>query len=227
MKNKNHLIYLYFFLSVFHIGTRLGFLAHFQLPSKALLMPVLAVWFLSNTTKSLGSSRNMLGIALVFSFLGDVLLGLVSQLGEHFFLLGLVCFFMTHLLYILVFWNFSSEKRGLLQQNKTLAIPFFLFFIAINTYLHTSLNPVLQIAVPLYSLAIIVMVLASLNLHHRLPQPLSRILFLGALSFMISDLILAINAFKEPVAFAPVWIMITYLGGQYLIIKGCLGVLRG
>jgi uncharacterized membrane protein YhhN len=47
--------------------------------------------------------------------------------------------------------------------------------------------------------------------------------FAGAISFMISDSLLAINKFMQPLAiYAGLAIMLTYLLAQYLIVEGVL-----
>jgi len=45
---------------------------------------------------------------------------------------------------------------------------------------------------------------------------------IGALIFMLSDTMLAINKFLEPIAYANVLIMITYIVAQYLIVSGLI-----
>lgn len=44
----------------------------------------------------------------------------------------------------------------------------------------------------------------------------------GAVLFMLSDSIIALDVFKEKVDHAPVWIMSTYGLGQFMIITGLL-----
>ena len=48
------------------------------------------------------------------------------------------------------------------------------------------------------------------------------LVFLGALFFMLSDSILALNKFYEPLAYSNISIMLTYAIAQYLIIFGIL-----
>jgi uncharacterized membrane protein YhhN len=64
------------------------------------------------------------------------------------------------------------------------------------------------------------MVLSAMNNFGKVPKKAFLNSFLGALLFMVSDSIIAINTFVFPVAFAGVFIMILYISGQYFIAKG-------
>jgi uncharacterized membrane protein YhhN len=46
--------------------------------------------------------------------------------------------------------------------------------------------------------------------------------FGGATLFMISDSLIAINRFLEPLPRVGIWVMITYIAAQYLILTGLL-----
>jgi uncharacterized membrane protein YhhN len=46
------------------------------------------------------------------------------------------------------------------------------------------------------------------------------LVFAGAISFMLSDSLLAINKFMQPLPLAGLAIMFTYILAQYLIVEG-------
>ena len=48
------------------------------------------------------------------------------------------------------------------------------------------------------------------------------LVFLGAIFFMISDSILALNKFHQPIPWSNISIMVTYAMAQYLIVIGVL-----
>jgi uncharacterized membrane protein YhhN len=48
------------------------------------------------------------------------------------------------------------------------------------------------------------------------------LVFVGAIFFMISDSLLALNKFHEPLPFSNISIMLTYSIAQYLIVLGIL-----
>jgi len=93
------------------------------------------------------------------------------------------------------------------------------------TFLWKDLPQDLKIPVFIYSLAIGAMVVSVLNLSGKIPQRAFLMMLIGALLFMISDSIIAINKFSLSVAipFPSIWIMTFYLAGQYLIVRGSIG----
>ena len=80
----------------------------------------------------------------------------------------------------------------------------------------------MQVPVLIYSLAIMTMLLACLNLNGKIPSNIFKILFAGAFLFMISDTFIALNKFKSAdfnIPLARIWIMSLYLLGQYLMVR--------
>ena len=71
---------------------------------KLLLMPVLLVYFWTNTkSKKYAVSTSLITVALIFSWLGDFFLLKEKNSSNLFFLLGMVSFLITHILYIIFF----------------------------------------------------------------------------------------------------------------------------
>jgi uncharacterized membrane protein YhhN len=54
------------------------------------------------------------------------------------------------------------------------------------------------------------------------PKPASIYLFTGAISFVLSDSILAFNKFYQPVPLSGFLIMATYLYAQWALVRSCL-----
>jgi uncharacterized membrane protein YhhN len=87
------------------------------------------------------------------------------------------------------------------------------------------LYPVLgdmRIPVVVYAVTITSMVLNALFRYGRTTATSFGLVMAGAILFMISDSILAINRFLDPVSHASGWVMLTYILAQYLIIRGLL-----
>ena len=78
------------------------------------------------------------------------------------------------------------------------------------------------ITVLVYSTAIAVMVTFAINRFKRVNDKSFALVFVGAMLFMFSDSIIAINKFLHPFTTAGIFIMILYISGQYLIAKGML-----
>lgn len=183
--------------------------------SKPLLLPALIGYFLSSV-----KTRNyyFLG-ALVFCWAGDVLL--MFQ-GEMFFIGGLGAFLTGHVLYIICYrqLRYVNSNTGLLATQK---MRFSLPIILAGTGLVTILFPYLggmKLPVMIYALVITVMAMQALFRYGFTSSKSFILIFTGALFFMLSDSLLAINKFMKPLPLASLFIMTTYLLAQYLIVEG-------
>ena len=85
------------------------------------------------------------------------------------------------------------------------------YTVFIVNYLSPHLGE-MQIAVYLYMAVIMAMAAAALTGRNNHP-----LVALGALMFVLSDSLIAINRFVEPVPGARYWIMSLYYGAQYLL----------
>ncbi|MHC0444835.1 lysoplasmalogenase [Flavobacterium sp. 3-218] len=166
-------------------------------------------------------SQNILLAALALSWLGDVIL-LFTDLGEIYFILGLVFFLTAHIIYCILF---NRQKRIRKKQNKPV---FILGSILIAVYLIgmvAVLMPYLgdlEIPVSIYASVISIMLLFAFNGFLVWEKPGNQLVFLGAIFFIASDSILAVNKFYAPIPKSSFFIMLTYLLAQYLIVVGVL-----
>ncbi|MCP4883597.1 MAG: lysoplasmalogenase [Flavobacteriales bacterium] len=177
-----------------------------QTISKPLIIPALAAFYVAGS-----KSRNKLYIlALIFSFLGDVLLLDKSNL----FLFGIAAFLITQLLYIAIFSKGLANSS--LGKKIGALFPFSLFFILLIRILKPGLNDFL-IPVIIYGLAISLFGSVSLLRYLVKKNGTSMVLLIGAILFILSDSMIALNKFHEPRAYYSVSIMLTYILAQYLI----------
>ncbi|MNK80851.1 YhhN-like protein [compost metagenome] len=166
-------------------------------------------------------SQNILLAALTLSWLGDVTL-LFSDLGEIYFILGLVFFLTAHIVYCVLF---NKQKRIRKKQNKPLfifgSVLIAFYLIGMVSFLMPYLGK-LEIPVSIYASVISVMLLFALNGFLVWEKPGNQLVFFGAIFFIISDSILAVNKFYAPIPKSSFFIMLTYLLAQYLIVVGVL-----
>ena len=188
--------------------------------TKPLLIPLLAIWFFFETKNAIPVFRNMIFVALFFSWAGDTLLMFVPSKGEQFFLLGLVSFLTAHILYATAFFKNVNWGNGFLKKNWWAIIPFILIYLLINYFLIPTVSKAMQAPVMIYGGVIMLMAIAALNRKDAVAQNTFQLVFLGALIFMVSDIILAFNKFYAPIEYASFLIMSTYLLGQFCIVKG-------
>ena len=155
-------------------------------------------------------------LALVFSLLGDVLLMFVAT-SEHFFMLGLVAFLTAHVMYVLLFLKHRNTKNSPFGFIAVLLIYAACLFYFLKAGLGNMLIPVV-----VYMIVILAMATTAYLRKHKVTMRSYGLVFLGALFFMASDSILALNKFYQPVLWSNISIMVTYAIAQYLLVIGIL-----
>ncbi|MBL0745062.1 lysoplasmalogenase [Chryseolinea lacunae] len=172
---------------------------------------------------SAGHRNTLVLLAIFFSLAGDVLL-MFDAGNELFFIFGLLAFLTSHLFYIFVYrqhqWPAVEDKLKGIQKIR-LAFPIVLAGTGLMVVLYDALGP-LKIPVMVYALVLVVMVLNALFRYGRTSPKSFRLVFGGAVFFMLSDSLLAINKFLTPLANSATWIMLTYIVAQYCIVSGLL-----
>jgi len=177
--------------------------------SKPFLMPLLIVLYFLSVPKVDFSYL----LALSFAFVGDVVLMLS---GKLFFIIGLVSFLLGHLLYILIVAK-HLEKQKLLNVI-IMSLLYILLDYGFISFLKPSLNN-LVIPVIIYTIVITTFsFLATLNFISK-ANKMNSYFFLGALFFIISDGLLAINKFEHSTLILNIVVMLTYVIAQFLIFK--------
>ncbi len=161
--------------------------------------------------------------AIFFSFLGDGLL-MYDHMAEIYFMAGLGAFLVAQLCYTIAYRQHRGDRTGgeiMNVQRMRLAFPIILAGTGLVIVLYPKLGELL-IPVILYAVVLILMVLSALGRMGYTSGASFWMVFAGAASFMVSDSLLAINKFLQPVGGAGFWIMLTYIGAQALIIKGLI-----
>lgn len=166
------------------------------------------------------SKRKMLFMTgLVFALLGDILLMIR---GADLFIPGLGSFLIMQVLYIFTFRidvRSSLKNTGFMQA----AIPFLLFAVVLYAILFPKLpDAVMRIAVAIYAISIAFMAWMAWLRKGFVSTKSFAYVFLGAVLFMISDSLIALDRFLLPIPFNTIWVMGTYSAAQYLIVMGIL-----
>jgi uncharacterized membrane protein YhhN len=192
---------------------------------KPLLLITLMIYYVSVNRELNQPLSPVVILALVFSWGGDVLLMVA---GEQFFIFGLISFLIAHVFYIFAFRQFraaddTNALHGL--QKVRFGFPILLYGTGLVVILYPHLGD-LSVPVLMYALVLTFMVLNALFRYQRTTTPSFTMVFGGAILFMISDSLLAVNKFIEPIPGAGFWIMSTYISAQFLIVLGLLGHYR-
>jgi uncharacterized membrane protein YhhN len=187
---------------------------------KPSLMPALLAWY----WLAAGAGQRSVWVlaALVFSCAGDTLL--LFQQEPQFFIFGLGAFLVGHLFYIFAYRQHQQEVEtdtlGNVRKLR-MAFPVLLAGIGFVVVLFPVLGS-MRMPVIVYAAVIQVMVITSIFRWGRTNTASFFLVLLGAVLFMISDSMIAINKFYTPFAHASFAIMSTYLLGQFLIVRGLL-----
>ena len=144
---------------------------------------------------------------LIFSMIGDVLLSLPVDA----FMIGLISFLIAQMIYTYAF------RAGRPFRIKFIAIlPFLIYGVTIFVILLPGLNG-MAVPVAAYILVIMIMAWQAWDQWEDKRARWALLAFIGALLFVISDTLLAVNKFGEPFAAARVLTLTTYFSAQWLI----------
>jgi sterol desaturase/sphingolipid hydroxylase (fatty acid hydroxylase superfamily)/uncharacterized membrane protein YhhN len=183
---------------------------------------VIAIFYIANYSYSTGTSgtfyshilqlKRLLLAALGLSLVGDVFL----MLPGDTFIPGLASFLVAHLFYIALFRTDTRHVRWF--PNRGALGSTLLAGAAMYGFVYGSLgDPVLKVAVAVYALVISLMAAQALGRATVLSTPQSKAVAIGALFFMLSDSLIAINRFVLPLPMAALAVLSTYYIAQILI----------
>ena len=179
---------------------------------KAVPILLLAAIVFSRTERS--RARLLFGIGLLFSAGGDIALASRFPL---YFVTGLGLFLVAHVFYIAAFQR--RPRASLRERGLPLGLIFFVVLAVAVLVLPRA--GALLVPVTAYVLAITIMGVLAAVQRHDAPA-----LFTGALLFIMSDSIIAVNKFVVTIPQAGILIMTTYYLAQFLLTRGMLGLTR-
>jgi uncharacterized membrane protein YhhN len=159
------------------------------------------------------SKMKLFALALLFSAAGDAFL---ASDGERLFVPGLASFLVTHVLYAVVF-VLATKDTATTPMSAGRKVTFAViptFAVAYSAVLWPNLGA-LAIPVMLYIAAIVAMAMLSLRV-----RPIE--VPLGAVLFMVSDSLIALEKFLWQAAWVGPLVWITYALAQLLITRGML-----
>jgi len=208
---------LFLLFAVLEIASQIFNLPNLHWVAKPMLLIFLAAYY----HQSVPSIHKTFLWALLFCWLGDVFL-LFESYQELFFMAGLGSFLMAHLLLIFSYRQLQFVEDGFQgTQRVRLSFPVILAGSGLVIVLFPKLGD-LKIPVLIYALMLTLMVVQSIFRLGRTSAKSFWLVFFGAVFFMISDSILAINKFYQPISTASVWVMATYIAAVYLIVNGVM-----
>lgn len=217
MKAKNITLFIFLIVAVIELLSKIfgwDSIGNVQITVKPLLMPSLAAYFFFSV-KQKNKLAFLIIIALLFSWTGDVML-MFEELKPIYFMLGLVSFLLAHIIYIFVFNKSSQDFKPKIFTYST-GFLLMLFGMLMLLLMWSGLGN-LKIQVTVYTSVIMIMGVSAL---FRKADGASLVL-IGAILFIASDSLLALNKFYEDFVAADFWVMLTYILAQYFIITGMI-----
>jgi len=214
---KNRFLIAYVVIALIHLVAILSENRLVADSSKVLLIPML-IGFAFQSFKNHKPVLRLLLIALFFCWAGDTLLIFTEQ-NELFFLLGLAAFLLGHIGYIFTF----RKSVDTTKPAKSLPAIYYGLPIVYAVGLLIFLLPKLgDMAIPVIAYAIVIsmMCVAAMWRWSNTTKFSFMMVTTGAIVFVISDSLIAINKFHTPFSAASILIMITYIKAQYLIVVG-------
>ncbi len=214
---RKHGLLVFILVAVVHLLAIIVDIAEIRFVTKLLLMPVLA---LTVAVASDHPKKYAITTALAFSFFGDLFL-LLEGTYPFFFIFGLLAFLITHILYSLFFLSLPSTAASLLKIYPSIPVLVMFYGGGLLYLLYPSLGS-FKIPVIIYASIICSMLLCALHVHRTVRAPTGGLFVAGALFFVLSDSLLAVNKFYHSYPAASVLIMFTYCAAQYFIARGFL-----
>jgi uncharacterized membrane protein YhhN len=186
--------------------------------TKPLLLPSLAFYYLASAP----SPSWLLLAALAAGWAGDVALMIPDPEKTRVPLkLGIAAFLVGHLFYIALFAPFLTHGDSFPSYGPLLFLPYLalgtLAFFLLRKPARTMLVPVVA-----YIAVITAMGLSTVFSLGAVEAERSMLLMCGAFAFMISDIVNSYTKFIRNRRRDRFIIMVTYLAGQFLIVRGCL-----
>lgn len=182
------------------------------LAAKPFLMITLLLYFVS-ASKGYPEWRNMVMLALVFSWGGDVLL-----IWNDLFLVGLGSFLIAHIFYIIAYQKTGAAQGTLTRIDVAkLGIIGAVMIGILLPHLGSLLIPVV-----VYTMVLLLMGLWAHKRRGATSSLSFRLVSSGALLFVFSDAVIAINRFVVELHAERILVMSTYIVAQYLIVHGLL-----
>ena len=182
--------------------------------TKPLLVSSLIIFFLKQNHHQDSKTKQFVVSALIFSMLGDILL-MFTEMNSLFFIGGLLSFLIAHVMYILVF----LKKRNIAKKALKFMLPLLVYTIGLFYFIKEGLGD-LFISVIIYMFVILMMATTAFLREGSVSKNSYNLVFLGAIFFIISDSLLALNKFYSPLPLSGIWIMTTYSIAQLLIVLG-------
>jgi len=171
-------------------------------------IPAISLAVLALVTVS-GSRGKLLFASLLLCAVGDAVLEIGA---EQYFIIGLGFFLIAQIMFIVTFSKDFKMQKSRIAIITILAV----YALAMAIVMTPSLR---EMAIPIY---LYLTVITLMGIFAALRAAKNKLTLYGAISFIVSDSIIAINTFMMPVPAADYLVMVTYYLAIFLITFGYL-----
>ncbi|MFW9971708.1 MAG: lysoplasmalogenase [Candidatus Odinarchaeota archaeon] len=217
----------YIFLVIFFVAVIIEIFAEYKSNikliycTKPLVMPLLILFYIFGVIEggSIGLVDWLIVVALLGGFAGDIFLMLRSQ--EKWFLFGMAAFLLNQILYIISFLLSITDYTAFNLWGLFLLGPVILIMLfTVPRFINKTED--MKIPVMVYMGAILIMHIAALLRLAEFNGLPFILVFVGSISFIFSDAILALNKWDPEVKQGRLINMTTYFMAQFFIASGAL-----
>jgi uncharacterized membrane protein YhhN len=202
----------YFVLGIINISSSMQNIEWLNYVSKPLLMISLFYFYFQKVKQNIGTSDKIMFVSLIFSCLGDTFLMFQGK-NPQFFLLGLGSFLVAQVAYSGIF-----KPSGTTNHYKR--FPFIIYGFLFVLLLNNKIPKGFMMPISAYATAIMWMGITAAERQTKIKS--YGFVLIGAILFIISDSLIAINKFAFSIPLSDLWVMSTYIAAQYLIVQGVL-----
>jgi uncharacterized membrane protein YhhN len=216
MKTAKHL-FPFVIVSGLHLIALTMSIEILSMVSKPLIILSLIYYFNKSVVET--PISKLVIFALGCSLIGDAALMFQNE-NETLFMVGLGFFLLAHVGYAFINFNLVDDDQReikLYWQDIPLIIIGFAVFLLIKDGLGNLQIPVLS-----YIVIISFMAITARQRYKRCDNQSFWLIMTGALFFVLSDTLLAIDKFLKPIEDEGFLIMSTYIIAQFLIIRGII-----
>ncbi|MBN8876583.1 MAG: lysoplasmalogenase [Sphingobacteriales bacterium] len=184
--------------------------------TKPLIVITVAGYFFYATKNVQSRLKVWIISALLFSWVGDILL-MFQDKKSLFFLLGLSSFLLAHIFYIIFLHKVRLAEK--IKPRLWTLLVVAVYYSVLIAFLSPWLGD-MRLPVRVYGMVISFMLLLALHLLFLANRKAGLCIAIGAILFVLSDSLLAINKFYQPFEAAGFLIMLTYGLAQLFLIIG-------
>jgi uncharacterized membrane protein YhhN len=185
--------------------------------TKPLLIPLIILYYIFGVGFS--SVYWLLILALIFGWCGDIFLMIERE--EKWFMLGLGSFLIGHIFYIILYALRIGNILAFPLWGLILFVPLVISILFFTFRIKGKMGD-MTVPTSIYIITIFLMSVFALLLLAGFELPAFLFVYFGAILFMVSDGIIAINKFDTPIQKNRVYVMLTYGLAQLFIAQGFL-----